>query len=87
MLRLESQRRPRRTRTAIIRRELAAWRVSSYFSAKGIRDRVRKGISLTVGAQQVINSDSASRVGRDTVVEVTTEAPAVQLASLISAQL
>src|SRR5216683_2893643 len=50
-------------------------------SAKGFATEVRKGISLTVGAQQVI--DLALQVGSaaHTVVEVTTEAPAVQLAS------
>src|SRR5258708_1958305 len=48
-------------------------------SAKGFATEVRKGISLTVGAQQVI--DLALQVGSaaHTDVEVTTEAPAVQL--------
>jgi hypothetical protein len=50
-------------------------------SAKGFSTETRKGISLTVGAQQVfdltLQVGSASR----TVVEVTTEAPTVQLAS------
>ena len=50
-------------------------------TAKGFSTEVRRGITLTVGAQQVFNL--TLRVGSvaKTVVEVTTEAPAVQLAS------
>jgi len=50
-------------------------------SAKGFATEVRKGISLTVGAQQVINLILQVGSAANTVVEVTTEAPAVQLAS------
>jgi hypothetical protein len=50
-------------------------------SAKGFSTETRKGISLTVGTQQVFNlSLQVGSAGR-TVVEVTTEAPAVQLSS------
>ncbi|HET8922287.1 MAG TPA: TonB-dependent receptor [Candidatus Acidoferrum sp.] len=50
------------------------------FSAKGFTTETRTGISLTVGMQQVFNL--VLKVGSaKTVVEVTTEAPAVQLAS------
>src|SRR5713226_4132945 len=50
-------------------------------SAKGFATEVRKGISLTVGAQQVANLGLHVGSAAKTVVEVTTEAPAVQLAS------
>jgi hypothetical protein len=50
-------------------------------SAKGFNTEVRKGISLTVGAQQVFNLTLHVGSAAKTVVEVTTEAPAVQLAS------
>jgi hypothetical protein len=50
-------------------------------SAKGFRAETRKGISLTVGAQQVFNLTLQVGSAAGTVVEVTTEAPAVQLAS------
>ena len=50
-------------------------------SAKGFAVEVRKGISLTVGAQQVIDLTLQVGSAAKTVVEVTTEAPAVQLAS------
>jgi carboxypeptidase family protein/TonB-dependent receptor-like protein len=50
-------------------------------SAKGFATEVRKGISLTVGAQQVFNLALQVGSAARTVVEVTTEAPAVQLAS------
>jgi Carboxypeptidase regulatory-like domain/TonB-dependent Receptor Plug Domain/TonB dependent receptor len=50
-------------------------------SAKGFATEARKGITLTVGAQQVfdltLHVGSAAKI----VVEVSTEAPAVQLAS------
>ncbi|HEX2662001.1 MAG TPA: TonB-dependent receptor [Candidatus Acidoferrum sp.] len=50
-------------------------------AAKGFTTEVRKGITLTVGAQQAFNL--SLRVGSvaKTVVEVTTEAPAIQLVS------
>ncbi len=50
-------------------------------SAKGFSTEVRKGISLTVGAQQVFNLGLQIGSAAKTVVEVTSEAPAVQLAS------
>jgi len=50
-------------------------------SAQGFSTAVRKGISLTVGAQQVIDLTLQVGSAARTVVEVTTEAPAVQLAS------
>ena len=50
-------------------------------SAKGFATEVRKGISLSVGAQQVIDLTLQVESAAHTVVEVTTEAPAVQLAS------
>jgi len=50
-------------------------------SAKGFATEARKGISLTVGAQQVFNLGLHVGSAAKTVVEVTTEAPAVQLAS------
>src|SRR6266403_288817 len=50
-------------------------------SAKGFATEVRKGISLTVGAQQVIDLTMQVGSAAKIVVEVTTEAPAVQLAS------
>src|SRR5882757_8062844 len=50
-------------------------------SAKGFATEVRKGISLTVGAQQVIDLTLQVGSAAHTVVEVTTEAPAVQFAS------
>jgi Carboxypeptidase regulatory-like domain/TonB-dependent Receptor Plug Domain/TonB dependent receptor len=50
-------------------------------TAKGFNTEVRKGITLTVGAQQAFNL--TLRVGSvaKTVVEVSTEAPAIQLVS------
>ena len=50
-------------------------------SAKGFTTEARKGITLTVGAQQVFNLTLHVGSAARTVVEVTTEAPAVQLAS------
>ncbi len=50
-------------------------------SANGFATEARKGISLTVGAQQVFNLTLQVGSAAKTVVEVTTEAPAVQLAS------
>jgi hypothetical protein len=50
-------------------------------SAKGFNPETRKGISLTVGAQQVYNLTLQVGSAAGAVVEVTTEAPAVQLAS------
>ncbi len=50
-------------------------------SAKGFNTEARKGISLTVGAQQVFNLTLHVGSAAKTVIEVTTEAPAVQLAS------
>ncbi len=50
-------------------------------SAKGFATEVRKGVSLTVGAQQVIDLTLQVGSAAKIVVEVTTEAPAVQLAS------
>jgi len=50
-------------------------------SAKGFATEVRKGISLTVGAQQVIDLTLQVGSAAKIVVEVTTEAPAIQLAS------
>jgi hypothetical protein len=50
-------------------------------SAKGFTTEVRTGIILTVGAQQVFNLGMKVGTAAKTVVEVTTEAPAVQLAS------
>jgi hypothetical protein len=50
-------------------------------SAKGFNTEARKGISLTVGAQQVFNLTLRVGSAEKTVVEVTTEAPAVQLTS------
>ena len=50
-------------------------------SAKGFNAEARKGISLTVGAQQVFNLTLHVGSAEKTVVVVTTEAPAVQLAS------
>ena len=50
-------------------------------SAKGFSTEVRKGITLTVGAQQVFNLTLHLGSAARTVVEVTTEAPAIQLAS------
>ena len=50
-------------------------------SAKGFNTEVRKGITLTVGAQQVFNLTLRVGSAAKTVVEVSTEAPAVQLAS------
>jgi len=50
-------------------------------SASGFATESRKGISLTVGAQQVFNLTLQVGSAAKTVVEVTTEAPAVQLAS------
>ena len=50
------------------------------FSATGFRTEVRSGIALTVGAQQVLNIVLV--VGTSTQqIEVTTEAPVVQLVS------
>ncbi len=50
-------------------------------AAKGFATEARKGISLTVGAQQVFDLSLHVGSAAKTVVEVTTEAPAVQLAS------
>ena len=50
-------------------------------SAKGFSTETRKGISLSVGSQQVFNVTLQVGAAEKTVVEVTTEAPAVQLAS------
>jgi len=50
-------------------------------SAKGFNTESRKGILLTVGGQQVFNLGLKVGSAAKTVVEVTTEAPAVQLAS------
>jgi hypothetical protein len=50
-------------------------------SAKGFATEIRKGISLTVGAQQVFDLSLQVGSAEKTVVEVTTEAPAVQLSS------
>lgn len=50
-------------------------------SAMGFATEGRKGISLTVGSQQVFNLTLHVGSAEKTVVEVTTEAPAVQLAS------
>jgi hypothetical protein len=50
-------------------------------AAKGFTTEARKGISLTVGALQVLNFALHVGSAERTVVEVTTEAPAVQLAS------
>src|SRR5712664_1576901 len=50
-------------------------------SAKGFNSETRKGISLTVGARQVFDLTLHVGSAAKTVVEVTTEAPAVQLAS------
>ena len=50
-------------------------------SANGFNTATRKGISLTVGAQQIFNLTLRVGSASKTVVEVTTEAPAVQLAS------
>src|SRR5215468_5884612 len=50
-------------------------------TAKGFSTEVRKGITLTVGAQQDFNLTLHVGSAAKTVVEVSTEAPAVQLAS------
>src|SRR5919108_2671040 len=50
-------------------------------SAKGFATEIRKGNSLTVGAQQVFDLSLQVGSAEKTVVEVTTEAPAVQLSS------
>ena len=50
-------------------------------AAKGFNTEGRKGITLTVGAEQVFNLTLHVGSAAKTVVEVTTEAPAVQLAS------
>jgi hypothetical protein len=50
-------------------------------SANGFSTGTRKGISLTVGAHQVFDLTLQVGSAAKTVVEVTTEAPAVQLAS------
>jgi hypothetical protein len=50
-------------------------------SAKGFNTETRTGISLTVGSQQVFNLVLKVGSAARTVIEVTTEAPAVQLAS------
>jgi hypothetical protein len=50
------------------------------FSAPGFSTQVQKDITLTVGAQQILNS--ALKVGQvSQKIEVTSEAPAVELAS------
>jgi len=50
-------------------------------SASGFATATRKGISLTVGAQQAFNLTLQVGSATKAVVEVTTEAPAVQLSS------
>jgi hypothetical protein len=50
-------------------------------SAKGFATQARKGITLTVGGQQVFNLTLRVGSAAKMVVEVTTEAPAIQLAS------
>src|SRR5947209_3318285 len=50
-------------------------------AAPGFTTEIRKGITLTVGARQVINLIIQVASSERTVVEVTTEAPAVQLSS------
>jgi Carboxypeptidase regulatory-like domain/TonB dependent receptor/TonB-dependent Receptor Plug Domain len=50
-------------------------------SAKGFSTETKKGILLSVGSQQVFNLTLQVGSAARTVVEVTTEAPAVQLAS------
>jgi outer membrane receptor protein involved in Fe transport len=50
-------------------------------TAKGFSTETRKGISLSVGSQQLFNLTLQVGSVARTVVEVTTEAPAVQLAS------
>jgi hypothetical protein len=50
-------------------------------TAKGFSTETRKGISLTVGANQVFNLTLQVGSAAKIVVEVTTEAPAVQLTS------
>jgi carboxypeptidase family protein/TonB-dependent receptor-like protein len=50
-------------------------------TAKGFATEVRRGITVTVGGQQVFNLTLRVGAAAKTVVEVTTEAPAVQLAS------
>jgi len=50
-------------------------------SANGFSTGTRKGISLTVGSRQVFDLTLQVGSAAKTVVEVTTEAPAVQLAS------
>jgi outer membrane receptor protein involved in Fe transport len=50
-------------------------------SAKGFATEVKKGISLTVGSYQLLNFSLQVGSAAKTVVEVTTDAPAVQLAS------
>src|SRR5215475_1622685 len=48
-------------------------------SAAGFSTEIRKGISLTVGARQVLDVSLQIGFAAKTVVEVTTEAPTVQL--------
>lgn len=50
-------------------------------TAKGFATEVRRGITLTVGAQQAFNLSLRVGSAAKTVVEVTTEAPAIQLVS------
>lgn len=50
-------------------------------TAKGFATEVRRGITLTVGAQQAFNVSLRVGSAAKTVVEVTTEAPAIQLVS------
>ena len=50
-------------------------------SAKGFNTEARKGIVLTVGGQQIFNLTLHVGSAAKTVVEVTTEAPAIQLVS------
>src|SRR2546423_289404 len=50
-------------------------------SAKGFATEVRKGISLTVGARQIIDLTLQVGSAAKTVVEVTSEVPAIQLIS------
>ena len=50
-------------------------------TAKGFTTEIRKGVTLTVGAQQAFNLSLRVGSAAKTVVEVTTEAPAIQLVS------
>ena len=50
-------------------------------SATGFASATRKGITITVGAEQIFNLTLRVGSAKNAVVEVTTEAPAVQLTS------